>query len=123
METPRNENDVPGQVPPHAPSKGTVRRSFSWEKKRRKPSKPVQTGPVEIKPEVISVVYEKRESRDYDVGFEKHPVTGDIIVSHVGGAIDLHDLGTGDCLLSIQGVLLEENGEVDNLLMARQILR
>ena len=107
---------------PSAPVK-TVRRSFSWGKKKKEV--PV---PREVKTGIIDLSIDRYQA-ETELGLEMHMVTGDIIVSYVGHIIESTNEGVrpmnisvGDCVLAIQGVELIAGGE-EALAAARNILK
>ena len=106
--TPRDENSAPR----------SVRRSFSWgKKKKRVESKAATRG--DGKTEVVTVLVGRTQAQA-ELGIELHAVTGDVIVSHAG---QIADLCIGDCLLSVQGLELLYPGGDDKLEAARATLR
>ena len=121
--TPRNENTAPGNPPtePTAPQKTgrSVRRSFSWGKKKKRVEKDAVQAPVEVNNEVRDVSIDRRHDNS-EVGFEIHAVTGDVIISHVGDGVK-ETLKVGDCVLYIQDVPLDGEPQ-ENLDAARHIL-
>jgi hypothetical protein len=118
LETPRDEN-YSRNSQPAAPSK-SVKRSFSWGKRKKAQAEKVAAGtPVALSEEATVVTIDPVPA-SFELGLELHAVTGDVFVSYVGPSIS--GIEPGDNVLAIDGMPLD-GGDMDALLEARQMLR
>uniref|UniRef100_A0A7S2GTQ2 PDZ domain-containing protein n=1 Tax=Haptolina brevifila TaxID=156173 RepID=A0A7S2GTQ2_9EUKA len=111
-ETPRDENKEQSNG-------STIRRSFSWGKKKSKRAEQKKSTTMETEVHTVRLSNPPSRRADMDLGMETHAVTGDIIVSYVGPYIET--VQVGDCILAVNGLRVGEG--VDDLEIARAALK
>jgi len=96
------ERDLSVDTTPRFP---TIKRSFSWGKKARARKEQAQvTGALESEVIDISLAGEPNDR----IGFVRHEVTGEVIISHAGAGTS--GACVGDCVLRIGGIPLDAGG-------------